>query len=74
MVHAERRAQNHHIKARCLLKRNFTTHLMGLSFLQKFEQVWAEKIIKVRTKRNRETFVLSLSSRASPLKDLKHQT
>ena len=47
---------------------------MGLSFLQKFEQVWAEKIIKVRTKRTRETFVLSLSSRVLPLYDLKYQT
>ena len=52
-------------RAECSL--DFTTHLMGLSFLQKFDQVCAAKTIKVRTKRNRATFVLSLKDNTSPL-------
>ena len=38
---------------------------MGLSFLQKLDQVWAEKIIRVMTKRTREILVLGLSDRPS---------
>ena len=48
-------------------KKHKETHLMGLSFLQKFDQVWAAKTIKVRTKRIRDIFVLKLNDRASPL-------
>ena len=41
------------------------SYLMGLSFLQKLDQVWAEKIIRVMTKRTREILVLGLSDRPS---------